>query len=83
MIDRLAVKPLLDGHRGAPQVDINRLAEVLHRLSWVAALLGNRVSEIDVNPYIATQGAGVAVDAIVVGARPAAGSGRGASGRSA
>jgi acyl-CoA synthetase (NDP forming) len=83
MIDRLAVKPLLDGHRGAPQVDIDRLAEVLHRLSWVAALLGDRVSEIDVNPYIATQGAGVAVDAIVVGARPAAGSGRGASGRSA
>jgi acetate---CoA ligase (ADP-forming) len=66
MIDRLAVKPLLDGHRGAPHVDIDRLADVLHRLSWVAAMLGDRVSEIDINPYIATQGGGIAVDALVV-----------------
>jgi acetate---CoA ligase (ADP-forming) len=60
MLDRLAVRPLLDGVRGAPPVD----------LSVLAVDLGDRLAGLDVNPLVTGPDGCVAVDALVVPARP-------------
>jgi acetyl-CoA synthetase (ADP-forming) len=65
MIEGLRVAPLLHGLRGRPPADIDAAADALMRLSWLAADLGPRLAELDVNPLIlraAGQGA-IAVDA--------------------
>lgn len=66
MIDALASRPLLDGARGAPAADIDALAEAAARLSVLAAELGDRIAEVDVNPVIVSAKGCVAVDALVV-----------------
>lgn len=65
MIEGLRAAPLLRGLRGRPPADIDAAADALMRLSWLAADLGSRLVELDVNPLIlraAGQGA-IAVDA--------------------
>ncbi|NMJ43555.1 acetate--CoA ligase family protein [Roseomonas sp. JC162] len=65
MIEGLRVAPLLRGLRGRPPADIDAAADALMRLSWLAADLGPRLAELDVNPLIlraAGQGT-IAVDA--------------------
>ncbi len=65
MIEGLRVAPLLHGLRGRPPADIDAAAAALMRLSFLAADLGPRLVELDVNPLIlraAGQGA-IAVDA--------------------
>ena len=67
LLDGLALKPLLAGHRGAPAVDIARLALAISRFSVLAAELAEVVREIDVNPLVC--GAEIAaVDALFVNA---------------
>ena len=66
LIDRLQMRPLLDGVRGAPAADIDRLAHAVSRLSVLAADLGDRLAELDVNPMIVSPDGCVAVDALVV-----------------
>jgi len=66
MIDRLKVRPLLAGLRGAPAVDVAALAETVARFSAMASALRNCVQEIDVNPLIVHPNGCVAVDALVV-----------------
>lgn len=66
LLDRLRLRPLLDGTRGAPPADIDALARAVARFSVMAAALGDRASEIDVNPLLATPDGVVAVDALVV-----------------
>jgi acetate---CoA ligase (ADP-forming) len=54
--------------RGAPPADIDALAEMAARLSWLAYDLGNDIAEMDLNPVVVLpegQGA-LAVDALVV-----------------
>lgn len=70
LIDRLALRPLLDGHRGATAASMDALAETLARFSLIAATLGDRIAEIDVNPLIAGPDGCIAVDALVVGRPP-------------
>ena len=53
LLDRLRLRRLLDGFRGAPPVDIARLSAVIAAFSVLAADLSDRVAEIDVNPLIA------------------------------
>ncbi len=65
-IDRLRVRPLLDGVRGAPPADIGALARAVSRLSLLAADLGEQIDALDVNPVIVTPDGCVAVDALVV-----------------
>jgi acyl-CoA synthetase (NDP forming) len=65
MIEALRVAPVLHGLRGRPAADIAAAADALMRLSWLAADLGPRLVELDINPLIlraAGQGA-IAVDA--------------------
>ena len=66
LIDRLQMRPLLDGVRGAPAADIDGLARAVARLSVLAADLGDLLAELDVNPMIVSPDGCVAVDALVV-----------------
>jgi acetate---CoA ligase (ADP-forming) len=65
LIDRLDVRPLLDGVRGAPPADVNSLARALSRLSLLAGDLGDLIGALDVNPVIVGSRGCVAVDALV------------------
>jgi acyl-CoA synthetase (NDP forming) len=66
LIDRLQMRPLLDGVRGAPPVDVDSLVQAVSRLSVLATDLGDVLSALDVNPVIVSQQGCVAVDALVV-----------------
>ena len=70
LIDRLRLRPLLDGTRGAPPADLDALAAALARFSEMAAAVGDCVDSIDVNPVLARPEGAVAVDALVVTRRP-------------
>ena len=70
LIDRLRVRPMLDGVRGTPPADIDALAHAVARLSLLAADLGDQLDALDVNPVIVTPNGCVAVDALVVPRRP-------------
>jgi len=67
MLDRLAVRPLLDGVRGGRPVDLEAVSDALVRLSFLAVDLGDRLAALDVNPLVAGPGGCVAVDVLVVG----------------
>ncbi|MEZ0235985.1 MAG: acetate--CoA ligase family protein [Actinomycetota bacterium] len=70
LIDRLQVRTLLDGVRGAEASDVDSLAAAASRLSVLAADLGDRLDALDVNPVIVSPGGCVAVDALVVSTGP-------------
>jgi acetyl-CoA synthetase (ADP-forming) len=48
----LRLWPLLAGGRGQPAADIDKLADVIVRVSWLAATLGARLAELDINPLL-------------------------------
>jgi acyl-CoA synthetase (NDP forming) len=59
---------VFSGVRGAPPADIDALAEMAARLSWLAYDLANDIAEMDLNPVVvlpAGQGA-FAIDALLV-----------------
>jgi hypothetical protein len=65
MLRRLKLWPVLNGARGRPRLDADAVADSLIRLSWLAADLGARFGDIEVNPLMVRgtgQGA-VAADA--------------------
>ena len=67
-LESLKGRALFTGVRGAPPVDIEALAEMAARLSWLAYDLGNDIAEMDLNPVLVLpkgQGA-FAVDALLV-----------------
>ena len=66
-VDRLKLRPLLDGVRGKPAVDVEAFCQLAARFSEMAAALGDVVAEVDVNPVIVQERGAVAVDALVVG----------------
>ncbi len=65
-IDRLRLRPLLDGLRGQPAADIDAFAEAASRLSIMTHALADEIAEIDVNPIIVGTRGCLAVDALVV-----------------
>jgi acetate---CoA ligase (ADP-forming) len=65
MIDGLAVRPVLDGVRGAEPADVDGLADAIVRLSVLASDLGELIAALDVNPVIVGPKGCVAVDALV------------------
>jgi acyl-CoA synthetase (NDP forming) len=66
MLDRLAVRPLLDGVRGAAPVDLAALERSVVALSWLAHDLGDDLEALDANPVICGPDGCVAVDALVI-----------------
>jgi acyl-CoA synthetase (NDP forming) len=66
LIDRLAIRPLLDGVRGAPASDVGALERAIVGLSWLAHDLGDVIEALDANPVICGPDGCVAVDALVI-----------------
>jgi hypothetical protein len=66
LIDRLRLRRLLDGVRGAPAADIGAFAEAAARFSVLAAAMGPLLETIDVNPVLVLPRGCRAVDALVV-----------------
>lgn len=64
-LDRLRMRPLLDGFRGGPPAQIDKLAEVVARFSELAIDAAEQIGGIDVNPVIAGPERTVAVDALM------------------
>ena len=65
LVRSLRMWPVLAGARGQARADVDKLVEVMVRTSWLAARLGPRLRELDINPLLvksAGQGA-VALDA--------------------
>jgi acetyl-CoA synthetase (ADP-forming) len=64
LLKALRIWPVLSGAGGRPPLDIDRIADIASRVSLLAADLGDRLIELDVNPIVVrTQGEGaVAVD---------------------
>ena len=69
LIDRLKVRPLLDGVRGRAPADVDKLADAVVALSWLARDLGEHIEALDANPVIVGVDGCVAVDALVIPAR--------------
>jgi acyl-CoA synthetase (NDP forming) len=69
LVDRLQIRPILDGVRGAAPSDVAALAHAVSRMSVIAEDLGDLVDAIDVNPMIVSPTGCVAVDALVVSRR--------------
>jgi acyl-CoA synthetase (NDP forming) len=65
LIDRLSLRPLLNGVRGAPPVDLDAISDALARFSVMTADLAGLLREVDVNPLIAGPRGCVALDALV------------------
>jgi acetyltransferase len=65
MLASLQSWPLLQGYRGRPGVNLERLVEVLIRLSYLVADYPE-IIELDVNPLLATPEDAIAVDARIV-----------------
>ncbi len=68
MIAELRAAKLFDGYRGKPAADKEALAQTLVAVSRMAAGLGSRLKEMDINPiFVGAKGQGVvAADALVV-----------------
>ena len=65
LVRALRIWPMLAGGRGRPAADLDKLADVIVRVSWLAAKLKSRLAELDINPLLvkpAGQGA-IALDA--------------------
>jgi acetyltransferase len=65
MLRSLKIYPLLKGYRGKPPTDINKLIEILIRISYLAADYPE-IAELDVNPLLVYPGGAIALDARVV-----------------
>ncbi len=65
MLESLRAWPLLRGFRGRPAVDVDRLIEILMRLSYLVADCPE-IRELDVNPLLVTPSGAIALDARVI-----------------
>ncbi|MGI9232465.1 MAG: acetate--CoA ligase family protein, partial [Woeseiaceae bacterium] len=66
-IERMQLRPLLDGVRGNPAIDIDGFCQTAARFSVMAHALGDVLSELDVNPVIVGENGAMAVDALAIG----------------
>lgn len=68
MAKDLKTWPLLDGFRGRPKADVEALVDAIVAFSRMAAQLGDRLVEAEINPvFVRAQGQGVsAADGVVV-----------------
>ncbi len=66
MLDGLRLRPLLEGYRGGPPVDLEALADVVVAVSLLARDHGDRIDALDLNPVVATADGAVAVDVLII-----------------
>jgi hypothetical protein len=66
-LDRMRLRPLLNGVRGAAAVNIDAFCLLAERFSIMAHALRDVLAEVDVNPVIVNEDEAVAVDALVIG----------------
>jgi acetate---CoA ligase (ADP-forming) len=66
MLTSLRAAPLLEGYRGAPGVDLDRLAQVIVAIAKAAFALGPRLGALEINPLWARGDTVEALDALVV-----------------
>jgi acyl-CoA synthetase (NDP forming) len=52
LLTRLRLWPILSGAQGRPPLDVEAVADIARRVSLLAADLGERLVELDVNPVI-------------------------------
>jgi len=65
MLESLKMWPLLNGYRGRPLVNIDRLVNIIMRLSYITAD-NPEIQELDINPLLVGADSMVALDARVV-----------------
>ena len=65
LLNRLQVRPLLDGVRGASPVDTAGLIATIQGVSTIATELSEHLSAVDINPLVVTDRGCLAVDALV------------------
>jgi len=65
LIERSGVRPFLDGFRGGPRADLDKLAEIIVGVGRLAAAIGDRLEVFELNPVIINAGhpGGVIADA--------------------
>jgi acetyltransferase len=62
MLDALHGKAVLSGVRGRPPVDRKKLVEMICAVSRLGAVLGSRLSTLDLNPIMLGEQSATAVD---------------------
>ena len=65
MLENLKIYPLLKGYRGSEPKDVDKLIEVIMRLSYLAADYPE-IEELDINPLLVTADEVIALDARIV-----------------
>ncbi|PWB74541.1 GNAT family N-acetyltransferase, partial [candidate division GN15 bacterium] len=65
MLESLRIWPLLNGYRGRPPVNVDKLIESMIRLSYLAADYPE-IAELDINPLLVTPTDCVALDARII-----------------
>jgi acetyltransferase len=65
MLKSLKIYPLLEGYRGSPRKNIEKLIEILIRMSYLAADYPE-IEELDINPLLVTEKDVIALDARIV-----------------
>lgn len=66
LVERLRIRPLLEGVRGRPAADVDALVRAVVAMSWLAHDLGDWLEALDANPVICGPEGCVAVDALVI-----------------
>jgi hypothetical protein len=66
LLDGMRMRPMLDGWRAAPAVDLAALIEVIVGFSDLATELGDALDAVEANPVIVSADGAVAVDVLVV-----------------
>jgi acyl-CoA synthetase (NDP forming) len=66
LLDRLVLRPVLDGVRGAPRSDLDAVAAAVVAVSVLAIELGEAIVALDVNPLRCGPSEALALDALVV-----------------
>jgi acetate---CoA ligase (ADP-forming) len=70
MLSELRGKALFDGFRGAPPIDLNRLARAIAAIGNAALALGPRLVALEVNPLLAFGDQVEALDGLAVWEKP-------------
>ncbi|WP_420997877.1 acetate--CoA ligase family protein [Cupriavidus sp. 30B13] len=73
MLEDSRAAALFAGHRGHPALPLAQAAEVLARVSQLAAALGPRLDTLEINPFIVGAAGLVAADAVITLHAPAHG----------